>query len=85
MRDLFCAACVVAMLLVTGASAAQDANPTPGGEPAATAMDNARLGALIQRLDPKSEGGAGNWQLYMPDEVNGWMRSIRASLGRRGR
>ncbi len=29
--------------------------------------------------------GAGNWQLYMPDEVNGWMRSIRASLGRRGR
>ena len=29
--------------------------------------------------------GAGNWQLYMPDEVNGWMRSIRASLTRKRR
>ena len=27
----------------------------------------------------------GNWQLYLPDEVNGWMRSIRASLTRKRR
>ena len=29
--------------------------------------------------------GAGNWQLFMPDEVNGWMRSIRSSLTRKRR
>lgn len=29
--------------------------------------------------------GAGNWQLFMPDEVNGWIRSIRSSLTRKRR
>jgi hypothetical protein len=29
--------------------------------------------------------GAGNWQLFMPDDVNGWMRSIRSGLTPRRR
>ena len=29
--------------------------------------------------------GAGNWVMFMPDEVNGWMRSIRSSLTRKRR
>ena len=29
--------------------------------------------------------GAGNWQVFMPDDVNGWMRSIRSSLQPRRR
>ena len=29
--------------------------------------------------------GAGHWQLFMPDEVTGWMRSIRSSLSAKRR
>jgi hypothetical protein len=29
--------------------------------------------------------GAGKWQLFMPDEVTGWMRSIRSSLSAKRR
>ena len=32
-----------------------------------------------------SPDGAGSWVLYLPEEVNGWMRSIRASLTRKRR
>ena len=36
----------------------------PGGAPAAP-MDNARLGALIQRIDPEARGQPGFWRLTL--------------------
>jgi len=49
---------LLACLLLPSAIYAADANPIPN---ASIPMNNARLGDILARLDPRLQGGPGNW------------------------
>lgn len=69
MRRVIHAVCFVAALLVTGAAGTQEPESAPGAGSEAAVMDNARLGALIERLDPEAQGRPGYWQLNIRDRA----------------
>ena len=71
MPTVVCAALLAAMLLIAGTAGAQETKPESETEPvpAPAAMDNARLGALIERLDPEAGGRPGYWQLNIRDRA----------------
>lgn len=64
-----CKVVVVAAALATAtlAFAARTQDVTPAPPVSTPPMDNERLGALIQRLDPEAEGRPGFWRLTVRD------------------